>query len=185
MIVKIFLFILPLALVSKELVWNSVTRDNVSKDTYDKAIKVYVDKKYPQQAKAYRGVLFKKIEKEKQEEIRNSTVSTNNLMWQDNKDARIVKRSWYSAKRYCKDLRLFGFDDWYLPTIKQLKSIINKHQRPAIDSRFKNIISGYYWSSTQSRSYAKDAWRIDFRNGSYSHYYKLNNYYVRCVREEK
>ena len=45
--------------------------------------------------------------------------------------------------------------------------------------------TGYYWSSTSSRSYAKDAWRVNFKNGSSSHYYKTNNYYVRCVREEK
>ena len=185
MIIKLFLLLLPLVILAKELIWSSHERNQVSKETYDVAIKFYVDKKYPQKAKAYRDKLFKKMKKDEEEEIRNNTVVIKHLMWQDDKNAKLVKRSWYSANRYCTNLRLFGFSDWQLPSVAQFKNIISKKQRPTIDAKFKNTANSYYWSSTSSRSYSKDAWRIDFRKGSFSHYYKANDYYVRCVREEK
>lgn len=176
MIIKLLLFVIPFALMANELVWSSEARNQISKETYDKAIKVYVDTKYPQQAKAYRVELFKKIQQQNKEEIKNNTVIVDRLMWQDNKDARITKRSWRGAKQYCSSLKLFGFDDWQLPTINQLRDITNKRG-------FKNIALSYYWSSSLDKSYRRDAWRVNFRTGASSHYYKLDRYYVRCVRE--
>jgi len=185
MIIKIFLFILPFSLFSSELIWSSKSYSEVTKQTYDEAISAYVKKTYPQKAKAYRNELFKKMQQQMKEKIKENTLTINGLMWQDNKDAKVVRRSWYSAKKYCANLRLFGFDNWQLPNIGQFKNIIDKSRRPAIKNGFKNVMSDYYWSSSSSRSYSKDAWRLNFKNGSVSHYYKQKSYYVRCVREVK
>ena len=56
-----------------------------------------------------------------------NTVKDNHtgLEWQDNRDAKTVKRDWQGAKGYCQELTLAGYDDWRLPTIKELQSIID------------------------------------------------------------
>ena len=47
------------------------------------------------------------------------------LMWQDNIDAKTIRKNRKDAKQYCRDLVLAGYDDWYLPPLKQLKSIVD------------------------------------------------------------
>jgi len=182
MFVRMFFFVLPFCLVAQEFVWSSNSRNYVSGDDYEKAIRIYVNKKYPQQAKAYRKELFKKIQQENEQEIRDNTVIVDGLMWQDNEDIIKTKRNWHGAKRYCQNLKLFGFDDWYLPDINELKSIVASANKPTIKSGFNYTALSYYWSSTTNRGYTKDAWRINFANGFCNHYYKGANHYVRCVR---
>ena len=48
------------------------------------------------------------------------------LAWQDNEDVKTVTKNWEDAKTYCSDLPLGGYDDWYLPSIDELKTIVDK-----------------------------------------------------------
>jgi len=105
------------------------------------------------------------------------------LMWQDNAAAKSVKRDWNGAKKYCQDLKLAGHSDWFLPTHEQLQTITDKSRyNPAIDRRFKNIISSRYWSSSPDVSDSNDAWRVSFKHGGSYRSDKADNYYVRCAR---
>ena len=118
-----------------------------------------------------------------------------NLIWQDNADTKTVQRNWQSAKDYCKNLNLNGYNDWYLPTKEQLQSIIDKTGvAPEIRVQFQNSFSGKYWSSSPDESDFR-AWGVDFTSyksspsyaylGSTRNYYKVTDANVRCVRAEQ
>lgn len=105
------------------------------------------------------------------------------LMWQDSSDAKSVVRTFEGAKSYCKELRLDGHSDWFLPTHEQLLTITDKSKYdPAIKSEFKNVVSSNYWSSSSEVLFSKDAWSVYFEYGDSRFYNKTDEYYVRCAR---
>ena len=109
---------------------------------------------------------------------------TAGLMWQDNIDTKTIKKNRKDAKQYCRSLVFAGYTDWYLPRIKQLKSIVdNKKYNPAIREEFQNVQSYHYWSSSPNISRNLiNVFNIDFKNGQrYSNNIK-GKCYVRCVR---
>jgi len=82
--------------------------------------------------------------------------------------------SWFEAKDFCEQLTAYGHDDWRLPNIKELASIIKYQKSPAdglmIDANyFQNIAAEKYWST----SFEHYAWgwnlsftrSLDFSNG--------------------
>ncbi len=103
------------------------------------------------------------------------------LMWQQGKPD---KMKWENALEYCENLRLGGKNDWRLPTIKELVSIVKEGKLdPAIDTKyFPNTASSWYWSSSTDASDPEDAWHMGFLYGYVKHNTKSNTYYVRCVR---
>jgi|GEM_PF-1304373 len=106
-----------------------------------------------------------------------------NLMWQQQNDG--TERTWQAALAYCEDLTLGGYEDWRLPNIRELKSILDyTHFNPAIDmSYFPNTVSSSYWSSTTNVYLTDGAWsqRFDDGSGAYTNG-KSGSCYVRCVR---
>jgi len=105
------------------------------------------------------------------------------LIWQDNKDAQTIKKSWSGAKEYCKNLILDGHNDWRLPSIKELQSIVDiTKYNPTIKDGFKNVTSYYYWSSSPNVSDSSDAWVVNFYYGNTYSDGKSGKNYVRCVR---
>jgi hypothetical protein len=106
------------------------------------------------------------------------------LIWQDSSDAKVIQKDWQGAKEYCEELVLGERDDWRLPNIKELQSIVDINEyKPAIKKAFKNVaIKGYYWSSTVDISTDGYAWNVDFNYGNTLKDSTLNEFYVRCVR---
>jgi len=105
-----------------------------------------------------------------------------NLVWQDNSDTKTIKKSWEEAIDYCESLSLGGYDNWYLPNINQLYSIVDKSRyNPAIEPTFQNIAIDHYWSSTVSAENSYGAWHIDFTSGSGGWGFGSGGYYIRCV----
>lgn len=70
------------------------------------------------------------------------------LMWQSPSPQQ--EYTWEEALAYAESLELAGYDDWRLPTIKELKSIIDyTTYDPAVDTTmFHGIPILSYWSST-------------------------------------
>jgi len=104
---------------------------------------------------------------------------TTNLMWQvDNPEETM---NWEEAIEYCKNLTYAGYNDWRLPSIKELTSIIDysKHL-PAC--KIEEIKSSSYWSASIYASSSDYAWRVDFYDGNVSGYSKSDSYFVRAVR---
>jgi len=105
------------------------------------------------------------------------------LMWQDNIDAKTIRKNRKDAKQYCRRLVFAGYDDWYLPRLKELKSIVDERKfNPAIRDGFKNIVSAHYWSSSPNLSDIVIALNIDFKSGKTYNNTRKGKAYVRCVR---
>jgi hypothetical protein len=94
------------------------------------------------------------------------------------------KYNWQNALTAANSTDFAGQNDWRLPNIKELKSIVEQAcYLPAInDIIFPNTQSAYYWSSSPGASYDDYAWIVYFLNGSDSYSSKSNNRYVRLVR---
>ena len=99
--------------------------------------------------------------------------------------------NWSQAGTYCNTtlngdgVRNAGFTDWYLPDIKELKSIVdNRYSGPAVDdSFFPNTPSFFFWSSSPYGPNPGNAWHIYFSNGELDDSDKGGSYHVRCVRK--
>jgi len=112
------------------------------------------------------------------------TDNITNLIWQDDKEAKTVKKKWEDAKIYCGRLTLGGRTDWRLPTIVELQNIMINGNNPAIDTTvFLNYTtSKYYWSSITNASNTSLVWGVHFGNGGTGVVAKTSSKYVRCVR---
>lgn len=108
---------------------------------------------------------------------------SNSLIWQDNKEALDIKKSFEEAKRYCSSLNLAGFSDWVLPNFHELDSITDEKEfAPSIKRGFKYVSKNLYWTSNSHADFPSTAWNISFNNGSISPSPESLKYSVRCVR---
>jgi len=110
------------------------------------------------------------------------TDSNTGLQWQD--DAIGTMMSWAAAIDHCEDLNLDLQNDWRLPNIKELISIMDDTKiNPSMEGAvFANTASDIYWSSTTFAYYSNYAWHVYFYNGFQDYYKKSDGGYVRCVR---
>jgi hypothetical protein len=105
------------------------------------------------------------------------------LRWQDDPDAKTLKRDWKRAKSYCENLTLDGYSDWRLPSYSELLSIVEYTKyNPAIKTGFKNTATDDYWSASPSVNDDSYAWLVFFNSGLAFGNTKTNKVYVRCVR---
>ncbi len=110
------------------------------------------------------------------------TDTNTKLQWQD--DAVSSAMAWEAAINHCESLPLGEHNDWRLPNINELKSIVNKSKaHPAIVDGFVNTWYGHHWSSTTTEFRKGNAWVVIFYYGSISSNDKYINCCVRCVRD--
>ena len=111
---------------------------------------------------------------------------TNGLVWQQEEGGTM---DWEAALSYCENLELAQRDDWRLPNVKELQSLIDHTANtPALDTVFfPGVNSAEYWTSTTSEAVTARAWIVNFSTGLVSESGgnngdKVNSNYVRCVR---
>ena len=115
--------------------------------------------------------------------LATTTVVIGSLMWAQATSA--DRLTFKDAEAYCKALRTGGHDDWRLPTIQELLSLVDyTHHDPAIDTAaFPDTKSSWYWSSSPGASApAVFAWIVSFYNGSADCHGRANTAFVRAVR---
>jgi hypothetical protein len=112
----------------------------------------------------------------------DGTVTDNvtGLMWQQAVPATTSAQA--AAVATCATLTLAGDDDWRLPSVIELVSIVDYgHASPSINGTyFPGTPPGYFWSSSSiGTTYA---WKVSFTDGSTSTEDFTATYNVRCVR---
>lgn len=104
------------------------------------------------------------------------------LMWQQDTGP---LSNFNDAKNYCDQLVLAGFDDWVVPSVWELSTIIDFNTvGPAIDVSFfpDTYTSAYYQTRNHSTDGSHTSWSINFTYGT-SHPGGANQlHWVRCVR---
>jgi hypothetical protein len=75
-----------------------------------------------------------------------------------------LRMYWYDAINACENLDFAGHEDWRLPNINELMSIVD-HSRysPAFDTMFfipPSDLFTPYWSSTSNASWMDGAWAM-------------------------
>ncbi len=109
------------------------------------------------------------------------------LIWQLDDDNISFKKNWGDALSYCKGIDHADYDDWRLPTLEELRSIVDYgNSEPAIYIDYfskDSTQSGFYWSATTKVKQMGYAWSVNFIIGeSSSGTKKTSTNYVRCVR---
>jgi hypothetical protein len=108
-------------------------------------------------------------------------------MWEDTPHVREAKIRQPRAVIYCKELTLGGFEDWRLPTIKELLTIIDYTRiSPAILREFSYVEDeSFYWTKTHVADEDDAFWGVNFKRGYSSKASEYYDRYVRCVRNIK
>lgn len=116
------------------------------------------------------------------------TDTSTGLMWQQSYSN---LNEWEVALHYCENLTLAGYDDWRLPNINELQSIVDYNLfDPALDTTYFHIdpndnFEPVYLSSTTFISTAPTApsaiWKLDFSAG-YVIVGSKGGGYIRAVR---
>ena len=102
------------------------------------------------------------------------------LEWQKADDG--TTRSWQDALSYCGNLPTNGGESWHLPSLTELRTLVDlSGNNLAIDPIF-SCQSSWYWTSTNNPYAADYASIIDFVGGLDNYSDKTNQEYVRCVR---
>jgi len=104
----------------------------------------------------------------------------NRLTWQQAD----VKKDWETAISYCEGINLVNHQDWRLPDIKELMTIVDMTtSNPTIDLiAFPGTKASLYWSAITFESNDGNALVIDFDNGDIHSNEKGLTNFVRCVR---
>ena len=84
------------------------------------------------------------------------------LIWQLGHEVSII---WSDALAYCAHLDEAGFDDWRLPNLQELRTLLDVNKSPKSDH--PTIVGTRYWSSTADLCSIDDlgVWYIDFDGG--------------------
>ena len=97
-----------------------------------------------------------------------------------------LRLTWQQALQTATAYSVGNFDDWRVPNIKELASIVERAcVAPAANVEiFANTPDERFWSSTPNTSAARkdEAWSVAFYNGRIDTNDKNADYYVRMVR---
>ena len=134
-------------------------------------------------------------------EIKNEENIKHCYVWSKEDIAESIKNGWdtyltddvkdaFSYAKKLNKINYCGFNDWRVPTIDELKTILTKEKSDIIgyDNEYNYYIKRplskntrvFYWSSS---SYVYNiAWDVDFNDGYTGNYDNGYSEYVRCVR---
>lgn len=160
----------------KDFVYQSLT-DTVE---FYSGEQLEIGRSVPLRVRCVRGEKIKRAECVRDDNKQVATCEDTNLMWQDNQvvNTKQYFLPWKRAIQTCEDLTLAGYDDWRLPNINELNSIV-------YNKAIKNGYSEEYaWSSTTDAEKHNNVWTL--RNGTHQDWnVKTYEHAFRCVRSIK
>ena len=108
------------------------------------------------------------------------------LLWQDTTESSSVEKDWEGAKEYCSNLTLGGEENWRLPSIYELVTLVDnsKNTDPYLLKGITNSVSDHYWSASSYENDPEYAFGVYFYTGNEGVYPKSATNYVRCVKGE-
>ena len=122
----------------------------------------------------------------------DGTVTDNctGLMWQKdtadvNSDGTVFgdQVTWCEALNYCHKLQFAGHDDWRLPNVRELQSIVDYGRSPSIDPVFDEMSNSYWTSTSVTLAILPGrAWHVNFFAGVVDVILKDDQFLVRAVR---
>jgi hypothetical protein len=102
------------------------------------------------------------------------------------KTGTIFSDDWNSLTNAANTEKLCGFDDWRVPTIDELNTLVsNTTTKPAIDTAiFPLTLAAPYWSVSTYQNYPEHAQTVDFGSGTSNYYngFRGDRLPVRLVR---
>lgn len=124
--------------------------------------------------------------------------TTNNLMWQDDKDTKTVIKIWAyikdavsdadyydtsgdTAATYCSELTLGGYSDWRLPTKNELLLMISYSSVETLFAYYSP--NNDYWTSETKEDTISNAYTVIFPSGVIGDLNKGKKANFRCVRD--
>ena len=116
------------------------------------------------------------------------TDTCTNLIWQRTST---YSKTWVEALAFASDLTISNMDDWRLPNINELLSIVNYGRSslaldPVFDIPSSDDVAGphiiVFWSSTSFNSQPKKGWTVNFEEGDHGPSDKDSIHGVRAVR---
>ncbi len=98
-----------------------------------------------------------------------------------------VEKDWETANAYCKELDYANQQDWRLPSLVELQTIVDKTKSNVmIDPiAFPDTKPSLYWSATTAETWDGYAYVVDFSSADANPEDKVFKNYVRCVRKGK
>jgi len=104
------------------------------------------------------------------------------LMWHRQDDN--TTKSWSDASTDCQSSTMASYDDWRLPNVKELASILSfGGNRPTINDKFSSTSSSYYWSGNSYSGDSNSSFIVLFDGMNFDTYTaKTELHYSRCVR---
>ena len=135
-------------------------------------------------------------------EIKNEENIKHCYVWSKEDIAESIKNGWdtyltddvkdaFSYAKKLNKINYCGFNDWRVPTIDELKTILTKEESEIVGYANTNYYikrplskntTHWYWSSSSSANSSSYAWSVYFNNGYAYNSNKVNSLYVRCVR---
>jgi len=109
------------------------------------------------------------------------------LMWEDTPHTKETKVNYFQAKHYCSELKLGKYNDWRVPTLMELLSIVDyRRYKPAIKKPLSYVEEeSSYWTTTLYIGDSGSRWVVNFKDGATSDASENYDRYVRCVRDDK
>jgi Protein of unknown function (DUF1566) len=116
------------------------------------------------------------------------TDTATKLVWQVT-ELDETSRNWQEALDYCQTLSHAGKEDWRLPNIKELATIVDEAAivAPAIRAEYGATAPPQYWSSTPAPSFGSEGLAFTLETGvGYSPSQKMTDSAAaaRCVRSQ-
>ncbi|MBD3792611.1 MAG: DUF1566 domain-containing protein [Campylobacterales bacterium] len=107
------------------------------------------------------------------------------LLWEDTPHVELTKVNHNQAKQYCEELTIEKYENWRLPTLQELLTIVDyKRYKPALLKEFSYVDDEtLYWSNTPYVRSSDEYWGVSFKDGSTSNASINYDRYVRCVHD--